>query len=156
MAATGKDLPQKQLMGTSKTQDYDDEPVAYCSKCYSLKIGYEEALHESYCMDCGNTDILETSIEEWEKLYEARYGHKFAVKNTDPKKSPVFSFSLRKLKDFVKDSPFFDKIVRDLYPRAPLGLNKADMFVWLFDKVERDRKLDDLRMSLWKHIRHNK
>jgi hypothetical protein len=30
-----------------------------------------------YCDKCGATDVETCSIEEWEKLYEKKYGHKF-------------------------------------------------------------------------------
>ena len=33
-------------------QNYDDEPVVYCSRCYSLKIKYEEAIDSDCCMEC--------------------------------------------------------------------------------------------------------
>lgn len=56
-------------------EDYNDEPVYYCKTCLSLKIkivgGYD------FCDECGDTDIATTSIENWERLYEERYGHKF-------------------------------------------------------------------------------
>lgn len=57
------------------TEDYNNEPVYYCKQCLSLKIkvvgGYD------FCDDCGNASIATAHIEEWEKLYEERYGHKF-------------------------------------------------------------------------------
>lgn len=57
------------------TEDYNNEPVYYCKNCLSLKIkvvgGYD------FCDDCGSTHITTTHIEEWEKLYEERYGNKF-------------------------------------------------------------------------------
>ena len=56
-------------------EDYNNEPVHYCKHCLSLKIkivgGYD------FCDECGSTDILTAHIDEWEKLYEQRYGHKF-------------------------------------------------------------------------------
>ena len=33
-----------------------------------------------YCDHCGDTDIEENTIEEWEKLYIAKYGDKFLNK----------------------------------------------------------------------------
>lgn len=59
----------------SPKEDYNKIPVHYCKECLSLSImrvvGIEEAC---YCDKCGSTDIAETSIEEWEKLYEKKYG----------------------------------------------------------------------------------
>lgn len=34
-----------------------------------------------YCDDCGSTHIEECSIEEWEKLYEKKYGAKYLDMN---------------------------------------------------------------------------
>lgn len=57
------------------TEEYNDEPVFYCKNCLSLKIkvvgGYD------FCDDCGSTHIETTHINNWEKLYEERYGSKF-------------------------------------------------------------------------------
>lgn len=55
---------------------YNSEPVFYCKHCLSLKvIVFNE--NEDYCDDCGNTDIASASVEEWDKLYEEKYGSKF-------------------------------------------------------------------------------
>ena len=35
---------------------------------------------EVFCDDCGNTDIIEGNIFDWEELYELKYGHKY-IKN---------------------------------------------------------------------------
>ena len=57
------------------TEDYNNEPIYYCKHCLSLKVkivgGYD------FCDDCGSTAIDTAHIEEWEKLYEDRYGYKF-------------------------------------------------------------------------------
>lgn len=58
--------------------DYNDEPVLYCKHCLSLKIRNIPIMEDSdYCDDCGSTDIEKASIEEWEILYNNKYGHKF-------------------------------------------------------------------------------
>lgn len=57
------------------TEEYNDEPVYYCKQCLSLKIKVVGGF--DFCDECGDTDIATAHIEEWEKLYEARYGHKF-------------------------------------------------------------------------------
>ena len=62
-------------------EDYNTEPVTYCARCYSLKIKHEDALDADYCGECGSTDTAEASIEEWERLFERRYGHKYAEKS---------------------------------------------------------------------------
>ena len=57
---------------------YNEVPVLYCKHCLSLNIRNIPRMEDSdYCDDCGSTDIGECSIEEWETLYENRYGHKY-------------------------------------------------------------------------------
>lgn len=137
----------------NRQTDYDDEPVVFCSKCYSLKIKHDDSCGEDYCVDCGNTDMISAPIEQWEKLYEGRYGHKYVEHKFNPKTLPVFSFSTQKIKDIVRESPFFFKLYRELYPHAPYGMSKADSYMWLFDKISRDCRLDDLKICLWKYMR---
>ena len=115
--------------------DYDSEPVRYCSKCYSLKVKYEEEIDSEYCADCGCSDILESSFAEWEQKYERRYGHKFAVKNEDPKKSFIFNLSLEKIKTKVYNSEKWKDIIKTLYPKFPGGLSKADSIILFFDTI---------------------
>lgn len=58
--------------------DYNSEPVFYCKNCLSLKVRDITNVEDSdYCDECGSTDIGKSSIEEWEKLYENKYGHKY-------------------------------------------------------------------------------
>ena len=52
---------------TRELNDYDSEPVRYCSRCYSLKVKYDETLDSEYCGDCGCSDISEAPIEIWEE-----------------------------------------------------------------------------------------
>ena len=55
--------------------DYNKITVYYCKKCLSLRIrGIDDM---NYCDKCSSTDIETTTIDEWEKLYEEKYGHKF-------------------------------------------------------------------------------
>lgn len=61
-----------------KKEEYDKEPVFYCNNCLSLKIRHLKYLDNSeYCDECGSTDIETANIEEWERMYKERYGHKF-------------------------------------------------------------------------------
>lgn len=55
--------------------EYNNEPVAYCSECLSLRIRTVEGT--DYCDLCGCTEIKEANIFDWEKEYEAKYGKKF-------------------------------------------------------------------------------
>lgn len=57
--------------------DYNDEPVEYCTICLSLKtltldsgdIGEDIP----YCGDCGNSDLAETHIVLHNRMYKERY-----------------------------------------------------------------------------------
>lgn len=66
----------------TKKEEYNSEPVYYCKHCLSLKVmgvaGIDDA---EYCDECGSTNIGKASIEEWEKLYEERYGIKYLDNN---------------------------------------------------------------------------
>lgn len=62
-------------------EDFNSEPVFYCTQCLSLRIKSVPGMEDmDYCDECNSTNIQQTSIEEWEKLYEQRYGHKFLEK----------------------------------------------------------------------------
>lgn len=132
---------------------YDLEPVRFCARCYSLKIKYEEAIDADCCMDCGSSDTLTASIEEWENMYERRYGRKFVMKSNDPKRSPIFKLPISKLKDKVFESPSWRAIIKTLYPKFPKRLDKAESIILLFDKLVRDNRIDDLRLLLIKYLK---
>lgn len=55
--------------------DYNDEPVHYCKQCLSLKIKIVGGF--DFCDDCGSTDITTDHIDNWDKLYQERYGETF-------------------------------------------------------------------------------
>lgn len=136
--------------------DYDSEPVKYCSKCYSLKIKYVEAIHSDCCSVCGCTDTAETTIDKWEKLYEGRYGQKYVQPSCNPRNSPIFKLSISALKGLIFNKIPYKRIARILYPNFPLHLSKADSIVLLFDKISKDNKLDDLRFALINFLKTNK
>lgn len=50
---------------------YNAHEVFYCKHCLSLKI--RSAEEQDYCDKCGSTDIEQTSIFEWEKIYNEKY-----------------------------------------------------------------------------------
>ena len=131
-----------------KIDDYNSEPVTFCSKCYSLKVKYEDSLGLDYCMDCGCSDVTTSSIEEWERLYESKYGKKFVTKSQDPKTTYIFNLSLGKLKKMVYESDEWKDIIHALYPRFPQGLSRIDSVLLLFDKLIKDNKMDNLRALL--------
>lgn len=136
-----------------KINDYDSEPVMFCSRCYSLSIIYEEAIGSDCCGECGCSDMKTATIDEWEKLYEGRYGHKFVVKTNDVRNSPIFALSLSKLKTLVHNREDWKDICKSIYPNFPEGLGKSDSVILLFAKVSNDNKLDDLRIELINRIR---
>lgn len=63
--------------GTKANHDnqYNEEPVFYCSRCLSLKVMDSEGI--LYCDECGNTEISQANIYDWENIYEAKYEDKF-------------------------------------------------------------------------------
>ena len=62
--------------------EYNKEPVFYCTKCLSLKIRSVPYMTDSdYCDECGSTHVEQTQIEDWEQMYENRYGCKFLNKS---------------------------------------------------------------------------
>lgn len=136
-----------------KLENYDSEPVTYCAKCYSLNIVHEDAIDSDCCGDCGCSDLKTSSIEEWEKLYEGRFGHKFVEKNHDIRKNPIFLLSVSKLKQRVFDSPLCMNLCKAMYPTFPGGLSRADSVILLFAKLCQDNRLDELRIEMIKQSR---
>lgn len=127
----------------------DSEPVAYCSRCYSLAIKYEEAIGSDCCQECGCSDISETAIEKWEEMYERRYGHKYITSSRNIRNSPVFKMSLSELKMKVYEHSEWRNIVKRFYPRFPEGLSRADSVILLFDKLAKDGRMDELKEFLF-------
>lgn len=67
--------------------DYNSIPVLYCKNCLSLKIRNVSSIEDSdYCDECGSLNIEKTTIDEWEKLYINRYGHKYIEQYSNRKK----------------------------------------------------------------------
>lgn len=63
-------------MTDKEREEYNSEPVWYCKDCLSLKI-INLTEDQCFCDTCGNMDVDQTTIEEWEKLYENKYKHKY-------------------------------------------------------------------------------
>ena len=60
---------------------YDAIPVYYCKQCLSLKIRYIPGVDGTdYCDDCNSTNIQKALIDEWDAMYQRRYGYKFLEK----------------------------------------------------------------------------
>lgn len=134
------------------TVEYDSEPVLYCANCYSLRIQHEDAVDSDFCRDCGCSEIKETSIENWERLYEIRYGHSYIHKNSDPTKSPIFRLSISELKEKVSSSSKWKEIIKSIYPHFPKGYGRIDALLLFFDKIIKDNKINDLRLLLYKKL----
>jgi hypothetical protein len=70
----------EELKESYSIEEYNDEPVFFCEHCLSLKIkivgGYD------FCDDCGSTAVQTAHIEDWEKMYQQRYGRKFLEENS--------------------------------------------------------------------------
>ena len=132
------------------TSDYDLEPVQYCAKCYSLRIGHEDTIDTDYCMDCGSTETASTGIKEWEQLYKSRHSHDYVDRNDDPKGSVYFKMSLDELKSRLYNSSVLDTIIYKLYgSRFPQVTDRAEAVMVLFDKLGMDNRLDDLRYMMY-------
>lgn len=59
-------------------EQYDEEPVLYCTRCLSLAIRrIDSSDTECYCNDCMSMDLAETDIHTWEKMYREMYGHDY-------------------------------------------------------------------------------
>lgn len=136
--------------------NYDEEPVAYCPRCYSLNIVHEDTIDADCCGKCGCSDIKTTSIEEWEKLYKTRYGHKFVPDNRDIKNSFIYNAPISKLKEAVYNNIGWKTVCLTLYPGFPEYLSKADSIILLFSKLIEDNRMVDLRRYLVNQYKNNK
>lgn len=56
-------------------EEYNAIPVYYCSECLSLKVITLDG--QDFCDKCGNINIKQCSIYEWEELYEEQNSDKY-------------------------------------------------------------------------------
>lgn len=63
------------LENFTTTEEYNKEPVYYCSQCLSLKI--KTLGNTDYCDDCGCTQTKTTDIFTWRSMYKERFGKDF-------------------------------------------------------------------------------
>lgn len=131
-----------------KLNEYDSEPIAYCAKCYSLKIKHEDIVGTDCCMDCGCSDIEEATIEEWEKKYRERYGHDYVVKTKDLRRHPLWKMSLKRLRNEVYSMQDWREIIYKIYPKFPGGLSRIDSVLLFFDQLSKDKRIDELKTFL--------
>lgn len=132
----------------TKIEEYDSEPVTFCSRCYSLNIRHDDSMDLDCCGKCGCTDFRTASVAEWEKLFENRFGHKFIEETKVLRKSPIFLMSIDKLKTKVFNDPSWKDICKTLYPEFPEGLSRADSIILLFAKLSQEGRMDDLKIEL--------
>ena len=58
-------------MNKLSKEDYNNEPVYYCSECLSLRV--RDIDGTDYCDKCGSTNIGQAHIREWEHMYAKKY-----------------------------------------------------------------------------------
>lgn len=145
------------MKNTINHDEYDLEPVSYCPKCYSLKIGYIPGVEDSdYCMDCGCVDIARGNIYEWEKLYERRYGHKYVTERKNYEGHPIWNLPLKSLREKVLGSPYYKDIIKDVYPAWSHYGNVVDTVYLFFDNVLKDKLLTKLKRVMVLRYRNGK
>lgn len=129
---------------------YDLEPVRYCSKCYSLRVGYIDGIDNSdYCLDCGCTDILEDSIEAWERIYKNRYGHKFIERRVDPLRIKIYRMPWNKLRQIFYTKPYSKEIIRAMCPRLLKYKSKEDMMLSFINSIEKDGRIEEFKEQMY-------
>ena len=67
-------------MDNISIEEYNNIPVHYCRSCLSLRVKTVASVNLDYCDEFSSTDIEETHIEEWRKLYKERYGFDYLEK----------------------------------------------------------------------------
>lgn len=64
----------------TKKEQYNQEPVHYCTHCLSLRVRTVFGEDMDYCDSCGSTNIEQTQIEAWEDKYKKMYGINYLTK----------------------------------------------------------------------------
>lgn len=145
------------MKNTQDRTEYDLEPVSYCPKCYSLKIGYIPGVEGSdYCMDCGCVDVVTGNIYDWEKLYEDRYGHKYVTGRKSFEGHPLWNLPLKDLRRKMLESQYCMDIIRDVYPDWNHHGKLIDMVFLFFDNVIKDKLLSKLKKTMIIRYREGK
>lgn len=105
-------------------------------------------------MHCGCSEVVESSIEEWEKLYKDRYGHSYVERNGDPYKKHIYRMTIQELKTELYERDNYREIIENIYPNFPKYYSRIDAILLFFDKAVKDREIDKLRDLLIE--KHNK
>jgi len=104
-------------------------------------------------MKCGCSEIAEANIQEWERLYERRYGRKF-VDRKNAMRARMYGLTMSELKQMFHDSPYSHEIMYAMYPSFPRYLTRVESTILFFDKVFKDGRLNELRdLLIEKHRR---
>lgn len=96
-------------------------------------------------MECGCSDIQSTDIHQWEEMYKERYGHKFVERHSDPRRRAMYRMTTEELKGKLCDDPCWKSIIKEMYPRFPEYLGRADSILLFFDLLSKERRTDELR-----------
>lgn len=134
------------MENTQQVNEYDLEPVSYCPKCYSLKIGYIPGIEDSdYCMECGCLDVVTGNIFDWERLYENRYGHKYVKKTKRTEGHPVWNLSPNDLRKMLVESRYSRDIIKEIYPDWNIKGSIVDTVYLFIDEILKDGYLPRLK-----------
>lgn len=144
------------MANKDKQKEYNDEPVIYCPKCYSLNIIEDSVIGISYCKECGCTDFKETTIEEWESMYRERYGHKLVTKSEDLTKSPIYNMSRHRLMNMLFEMEDSDIIIFKMFPLAPKEMSRKERIMWAFAKIDTQDTIHAIALIIIKHLRQIK
>lgn len=141
---------QKKQQAVKRVSSYDLEPVRYCSKCYSLRVGYIEGVSNSdYCLDCGCTDIADAPIGEWERAYKDRYGRKFVERRIDPLKLKIYKMSWDELKQKFYSSSYYQEVIRAIYPRFPKYKSKEDAMLSFIGRIGEEHRVEEFKEQMY-------
>lgn len=133
----------------SRENEEEEDAWMFCARCYSIRFKYEDSIGMECCKDCGCTDFRQSTFEEWNSLYKNRYGHPYLEDKGVIRRSPVFLLSIEQLKTRLFKSSYCMDMCKALYPGFPDGLSKEDSVLLLFSKLEKDNRVDALRMEMY-------
>lgn len=101
--------------------------------------------NSDFCKSCGCTEISQTDIRTWERLYESRYGHKYVERPADPVRARIGTLTWEELKRMFCTHRCCEGIIWQMYPRLSRRLPKADAMLLFFDKVMKDGRIEELK-----------
>lgn len=105
-------------------------------------------------MKCGCSETAEASIEDWERLYENRYGHKYVERPRNPYKNHIYQMPLSELKMELFGRHDYRDIIERIYPKFPKYLTRTDAVILFFDRAGKEGDLDLVRDLLSKEEQH--